>query len=51
MVEELAVNIKKWKCIAERTELVRMKIREEWVSFVQVYASTENNTVEEKEEF
>ena len=31
--------------------LVRLKIREEWVCFVQVYAPTENCSVEDKEEF
>ena len=38
MVEELAMCIKEWKCINERMVLVRLKIREEWVTFVQVYA-------------
>ena len=51
MAEELAVYIKEWKCISERMVLVRLKIREEWVCIVQVYAPTENGTVEEKEEF
>ena len=51
MVEELAVCIKEWKCISERMVLVRLKIREEWVCFIQVYAPTENCLVEEKEEF
>ena len=51
MAEELAVYIKEWKCISERMVLVRFKIREEWVCIVQVYAPTEDSTVEEKEEF
>ena len=51
MAEELAVYIKEWKCISKRMVLVRLKIREEWVCFVQVYAPTEDSTVEEKEEF
>ena len=51
MVEELAMCIKEWKCINERLVLVRLKIREEWVCFVQVYAPTENCSVEDKEEF
>ena len=41
MAEELAVHIKEWKCISERLVLVRLKIREEWICFVQVYAPTE----------
>ena len=51
MVEELAMCIKEWKCINERLVLVRLTIREEWVCFVQVYAPTENCSVEDKEEF
>ena len=50
MAEKLAVYIKEWKCISERMVLVRLKIRVEWVCFVQVYAHTKDSTVEEEEE-
>ena len=51
VTEELGVYIKEWKCISERMVLVKLRIREEWLCFVQVYAPTEDSSVEEKEEF
>ena len=51
MANELAVYIKEWKSISERMLVVRLKISEEWVCFVQVYAPTEDSLVEEKEDF
>ena len=42
---------KEWRCVDERNVWIRLKVEGAWVSLVQVYTPTDDNSVASKDEF
>ena len=49
--EEMSRYVKSWLCGSERIVVVRLKIGREWITYVQVYAPTDDGSKKVKDGF